>query len=63
MLSHLLRLLGSDLGEVQIQLLTPIASTDLNRNALARAAQQSIREALFGATNTEPTADIQGQAA
>lgn len=48
MLSHLLRLLGSDLSEVQIQLLTPIASTDLNRNGLARAAQQSIREALFG---------------
>jgi 1-acyl-sn-glycerol-3-phosphate acyltransferase len=49
MLSHLLRLLGSDLSEVQIQLLTPIASADLNRNGLARAAQQSIREALFGA--------------
>jgi 1-acyl-sn-glycerol-3-phosphate acyltransferase len=49
MLSHLLRLLGSDLSEVQIQLLTPIASANLNRNGLARAAQQSIREALFGA--------------
>jgi 1-acyl-sn-glycerol-3-phosphate acyltransferase len=49
MLSHLLRLLGSDLSEVQIQLLTPIASADLSRNALARAAQHSIRQALFGA--------------
>jgi 1-acyl-sn-glycerol-3-phosphate acyltransferase len=49
MLSHLLRLLGSDLSEVEIQLLTPIDSADLNRNGLARAAQQSIREALFGA--------------
>ena len=48
MLSHLLRLLGSELGEVQIQLLTPIASSELNRNALARAAQQAISQALFG---------------
>ncbi|WP_341303682.1 lysophospholipid acyltransferase family protein [Pseudomonas sp. TMP25] len=63
MLSHLLRLLGSDIGEVQIQLLTPIASTDLNRNALARAAQQSIREALFGAADAEQSAGLNGKAA
>ncbi len=48
MLSHLLRLLSSELGEVQIQLLTPIASRELNRNALAHAAQQAISQALFG---------------
>lgn len=48
MLSHLLRLLGSELSEVQIQLLAPIASSELNRNTLARAAQQAINEALFG---------------
>ncbi|MVW74841.1 lysophospholipid acyltransferase family protein [Pseudomonas xionganensis] len=48
MLSHLLRLLASDLGEVQIQLLTPIDSRELNRNALARQAQQAIGQALFG---------------
>ena len=63
MLSHLLRLLGSDLGEVQIQLLTPIASAELNRNALARAAQQAIRQALFGAASPEPTAVAKHQAA
>ncbi|WP_298187430.1 lysophospholipid acyltransferase family protein [uncultured Pseudomonas sp.] len=55
MLAHLLRLLGSDLGEVQIQLLTPIASAELHRNALARAAQQAIRQALFGAATPEQT--------
>lgn len=48
MLSHLLRLLSSDLGEVQIQLLRPIDSRELSRNALARQAQQAIAQALFG---------------
>ncbi len=59
MLSHLLRLLASDLGEVQIQLLAPIGSRELNRNALARQAQQAIGQALFG----EDQATEQGQAA
>lgn len=54
-LSHLLRLLASDLGEVQIQLLDPIDSRELNRNALARQAQQAIGLALFGENPaTEP---------
>jgi 1-acyl-sn-glycerol-3-phosphate acyltransferase len=65
MLSHLLRLLGSDLGEVQIQLLPPIASGALNRNALARQAQQAISLALFGAVDATETerAETESQAA
>ena len=39
MLSHLLRLLRSQAGEVQIQLLAPIASNSASRNELARQAQ------------------------
>ena len=49
LLSHLLRLLNSDRAQVQIQLLAPIASTGLERNALARQAQRAVQEALFGA--------------
>lgn len=65
MLSHLLRLLGSELSEVQIQLLMPIASSELNRNALARAAQQAISQALFGAADATATqrTETQSQAA
>nr|WP_298138969.1 lysophospholipid acyltransferase family protein [uncultured Pseudomonas sp.] len=48
MLSHLLRLLGSERAQVQVQLLAPIASRDLSRNALARQAQQAVSLALFG---------------
>ena len=48
LLSHLLRLLGSDVAEVQIQLLQPIASTTLNRNQLARRAHAAIAGALYG---------------
>ncbi|NQD93572.1 1-acyl-sn-glycerol-3-phosphate acyltransferase [Pseudomonas sp. CrR25] len=48
MLSHLLRLLGSEVAEVQIRLLPPIASTALNRNELARRAQAAVAAALFG---------------
>ena len=63
MLSHLLRLLGSDIAEVHIQLLSPIASAELNRNALARAAQQAINLALFGPMPLSATADEEHQAA
>ncbi|TWC31413.1 lyso-ornithine lipid acyltransferase [Pseudomonas sp. SJZ079] len=52
MLSHLLRLLASEVAEVQIQLLPPIASAALNRNALARQAQQAVSAALFGTRET-----------
>ncbi|ERI51933.1 glycerol acyltransferase [Pseudomonas sp. EGD-AK9] len=46
MLSHLLRLLRSQAGEVQIQLLAPIASNSASRNELARQAQSRIAAAL-----------------
>jgi 1-acyl-sn-glycerol-3-phosphate acyltransferase len=52
MLSHLLRLLSSDPGEVQIQLLTPITSDGGNRNTLARSAQDAIHCALYGPRHT-----------
>lgn len=48
MLSHLLRLLGSDVADVDIQLLPPIASRDANRNELARRAQAAVTAALLG---------------
>jgi 1-acyl-sn-glycerol-3-phosphate acyltransferase len=48
MLSHLLRLLRSQAGEVQIQLLAPIASSSASRNELARQAQSRIAAALYG---------------
>ena len=63
MLSHLLRLLSSDIAEAHIQLLSPIASAELNRNALARAAQQAITLALFGPMPLPVTADEEHQAA
>ncbi|WP_070885732.1 lysophospholipid acyltransferase family protein [Pseudomonas argentinensis] len=49
MLSHLLRLMRSDVAEVEIQLLEPIASNSGNRNDLARRAQAVVSEALYGA--------------
>lgn len=48
MLSHLLRLLRSEVAEVRIQLLPPIASDALNRNQLARRAQAAVARALYG---------------
>ena len=57
MRSHLLRLLGSDVAEVEIQLLAPIASHTLDRNQLARRAQAAVTRALFGAS-AAPTADL-----
>lgn len=48
LLSHLLRLLDSDVAEVQIQLLAPIASHTLSRNELARRAQAAVADALHG---------------
>lgn len=46
MLSHLLRLLGSPVGEVQIQLLAPISSQARSRSELARDSQSAIATAL-----------------
>ncbi|MEX6502281.1 lysophospholipid acyltransferase family protein [Pseudomonas zhanjiangensis] len=56
MLSHLLRLLRSDLAEVQIQLLAPIASGELNRNQLARRAQAAVAGALYGEADLQRAA-------
>ncbi|WP_286978836.1 lysophospholipid acyltransferase family protein [Pseudomonas sp.] len=57
MLSHLLRLFSSDISEVEIQLLTPIASASGNRNELARKTQTAVSDALFGqAQPCEPRA-------
>ncbi len=47
--SHLLRLFRAERARVEIQLLTPIASAGLERNALARQAQHAVQFALFGA--------------
>ncbi|MGL4316747.1 MAG: lysophospholipid acyltransferase family protein [Pseudomonas sp.] len=46
--AHLLRLFAAERGKVQIQLLAPIASLGLERNALARQAQRAVQVALFG---------------
>ncbi|HSC84731.1 MAG TPA: lysophospholipid acyltransferase family protein [Pseudomonas sp.] len=46
--SHLLRLFVQERATVQIQLLAPIASLGLERNALARQAQHAVQLALFG---------------
>lgn len=46
--SHLLRLFARERARVQIQLLAPIASSGLERNALARQAQRAVQVALFG---------------
>lgn len=53
MLSHLLRLLASEVAEVEVQLLTPIASDALSRNELARRAQAAVSDALFGAPQAQ----------
>jgi lyso-ornithine lipid O-acyltransferase len=63
MLSHLLRLLGSEVAEVEIQLLTPIASHGLNRNELARRAQTAVSAALSGAGGAASDPVVQSQAA
>ncbi|SDH75036.1 1-acyl-sn-glycerol-3-phosphate acyltransferase [Pseudomonas flavescens] len=48
LLSHLLRLLSSDIAEVRIQLLAPIDSRSGTRNELARRAQAAVNQALYG---------------
>ena len=46
MLDHLLRMLSSDIAEVEIRLLSPLSSQDSSRNQLARQAQEAIARAL-----------------
>lgn len=48
LLSHLVRLLRSDLAEVQIQLLDPIPSQGLSRTQLSQQAKLAVQRALFG---------------
>lgn len=48
LLSHLVRLLRSDLAEVQIQLLEPISSQGLSRTVLSQKAKSAVQRALFG---------------
>lgn len=55
MLSHLLRLFRSDVATVEIQLLQPIASSEQNRNTLARQAQAVITAALL---NNAPLGEL-----
>ncbi|MNP30611.1 hypothetical protein D3C76_1236890 [compost metagenome] len=59
LLSHLLRLFSNDCAEVEIHLLTPIASAGEERAALAFKAQQAIQQALFG---SEPAVQQQRRA-
>lgn len=48
LLSHLRRLFANEQGDVQIQLLKPIATEQQERAALAFQAQQAVQFALFG---------------
>jgi 1-acyl-sn-glycerol-3-phosphate acyltransferase len=48
LLSHLLRLLSSEVVTVEIHLLTPISSQSASRNQLARQAKEMIAQALYG---------------
>ena len=56
MLSHLLRLLRGEVRDVEIHLLPPLCSRGLNRNQLARQAQQVIGNALYGERNEQAAA-------
>src|SRR5690606_14673979 len=56
MLSHLLRLLRSEVRDVEIHLLPPLCSRGLNRNQLARQAQQVIGNALYGERDEQAAA-------
>lgn len=47
LLDHLLRILSSDIAEVEIRLLSPLSSQGASRNELARQAQQQIAAALY----------------
>jgi len=60
LLSHLMRLFAHDCGEVEINLLKPIASSGEERAALAFKAQLAVQVALFGAQ--EPVAQLQRRA-
>ncbi|GLK89022.1 lysophospholipid acyltransferase family protein [Pseudomonas turukhanskensis] len=50
LISHLLRLLSSDVASVRIHLLEPIETVGASRNVLAKQAHRAIGFALFGET-------------
>ncbi|MEK1943280.1 MAG: lysophospholipid acyltransferase family protein [Pseudomonas sp.] len=54
LLSHLLRLLSSDVASVRIHLLEPIATLGASRNVLAKQAHRAVGFALFGDIDVEP---------
>ena len=56
MFSHLLRLLRGEVRDVEIHLLPPLCSHGLNRNQLARQAQQVIGSALYGERDEQTAA-------
>ncbi|BAN50395.1 lysophospholipid acyltransferase family protein [Metapseudomonas resinovorans] len=56
LLSHLVRLLRSDLAEVEIQLLEPIPSQGLSRTMLSQKAKSAVQQALFGEVRDEALA-------
>lgn len=56
LLSHLFRLLAQDTAVVEITLLPPISSHDMQRNPLARRCQTAIAEALYGPSHVMPVA-------
>lgn len=56
LLSHLLRLLGNEVAEVEIHLLQPIPSADLSRTLLSRQAHGAIQTVLFGEEAAEELA-------
>jgi 1-acyl-sn-glycerol-3-phosphate acyltransferase len=57
LVSHLVRLLSSDVASVRIQLLEPIATVGASRNVLAKQAHRAIGLALFGEVEAEPVDD------
>ncbi|MDH4652543.1 1-acyl-sn-glycerol-3-phosphate acyltransferase [Pseudomonas sp. JG-B] len=56
LLSHLVRLLRSDLAEVEIRLLEPVSSQGLTRTVLSQKAKSAVQLALFGKEEDEALA-------
>lgn len=59
LLSHLVRLLSSDLASVRIHLLEPIATTGQTRTVLAKQSHHAINVALFGEAVIVETEDTE----
>ncbi|MCU1729916.1 1-acyl-sn-glycerol-3-phosphate acyltransferase [Pseudomonas sp. 7P_10.2_Bac1] len=63
LLSHLLRLLAHDQGQVEIHLLEPIACQQQERAMLAFRAQEAIRQVICGAPEAHPQPECEPVAA